>query len=77
MTYTSELSALVTSFRQCQQRLPNPKELANLQAAAYEEVYGPPKSCGHQLTEAETEYYQNHPDRDRLCKRCVMEERAR
>ena len=36
-----------------------------------------PKSCGHQLTELETEYYQNHSDLDRLCKRCVMEERAR
>ncbi len=36
-----------------------------------------PKTCGHQLTESEFEYYENRRHLDRLCKRCAMEERAR
>ena len=77
LDYESELSALKTAFFQRQQRFPDAAEQANLQAAAYEAVYGPPVTCGHQLTEAETDYYQKYPYRDRLCKRCTMEERAR
>jgi len=33
--------------------------------------------CNHPLTESESNYYDNHPQLARLCKRCVMEERAR
>lgn len=77
MTYTQELDALITAFRQRQQRFPTPEERVFLQGAAYEIVYGPSGSCGHQLTEYEAEYYQNHSNLDKLCKRCVMEERAR
>jgi hypothetical protein len=33
--------------------------------------------CGHQLSESEIDYYDNRPYMARLCKRCVMEERAR
>jgi len=77
MTYESELSALNTAFFQRQQRYPNIREQVELNRAAYEAVYGPARTCGHQITEREFEYYQSHPDLDRLCKRCVMEERAR
>lgn len=34
-------------------------------------------TCGHQLSESESNYYDNHPHLARLCKRCTMEERAR
>lgn len=77
MTYTSELSALITAFRQARQRFPTAEERIFLQGAAYEIVYGPIASCGHQLTESENEYYLNRPTLDRLCKRCVLESRAR
>jgi len=33
--------------------------------------------CNHPLTESESNYYDNHPQLARLCKRCVMDERAR
>ena len=33
--------------------------------------------CGHQLSEAESNYYDNRSHLVRLCKRCTMEERAR
>jgi len=33
--------------------------------------------CGHQLTESESDYYDNRRHLPRLCKRCVLEERAR
>lgn len=37
----------------------------------------PRESCGHQLTESEFEFYENRHHLDRLCKRCVMEQKAR
>ena len=33
--------------------------------------------CGHQLTEEEEGYYERHPELDKLCRNCVMNERAR
>lgn len=35
------------------------------------------EGCGHHLSESESAYYDSRPHMIRLCKRCVMEERAR
>lgn len=33
--------------------------------------------CEHQLSESEVAYYERHPGLDKLCRKCVREERAR
>lgn len=46
-------------------------------ATARAEIAAKNSGCGHQLTESESNYYDNRPHLIRLCKRCAMEERAR